>query len=495
MIRNVVLTELVEKLESGTREKGGSVASGIISIGATQLSNTGGFKWDKKDFVSRTFYSKMKNGKIQKNDILLVKDGATTGKVSFITHDFPHDEAAINEHVFRIKINYNIANPKFVFYFLFSPKGQEQILSDFRGTTIGGISRGFIDKVSIPLPDLETQSKIVETLDKVKSLLEKRDETLSLTNKLLLAKFQEIFGDPMERPNRWVINRIGDFIIEIKSGVSYGGQDRKQLEEDELGVLKISSVTKGIFNPLEYKAINIKNIKKAIIKPKKGDLLFSRANTIDFVGATCLVDKDYDNLFLPDKLWRVETDENILNKVYLHYALQNKNVRETFLSIATGSSGSMLNISMEKFRNIQLPIPPIELQNDFVHLYNHCYSIINKLNKSKSELEHLQKSLSQSAFAGRSQYDIDIEITAILNSFELRPIKWSEKKAAVIGYYKIISDVTYLQRIIDKIEEQEYEELEMYQKAQSIIFIALIKEGNLVKQKFDEKLRLIKLSL
>ena len=194
-MKKVELSRIVGKLESGSREKGGSIESGIISIGGTHLSNTGGFKWDKKEYVSEDFYLKMRTGKIQPQDILIVKDGATTGKTSFVDESFPYKNAAINEHVFRLQINQSKANPKYVFYFLHSPIGQKEILNDFRGATVGGISRGFIDKIEIPFPDLETQNKIVAILDKAKAILDKREKTIKKYDELLRATFLEMFGD------------------------------------------------------------------------------------------------------------------------------------------------------------------------------------------------------------------------------------------------------------------------------------------------------------
>ncbi len=66
----VELSRIVERLESGSREKGGSVDSGVISIGGTHLSNNGGFKWDKEEYVSEDFFLKMLSGKVQHQDIL-----------------------------------------------------------------------------------------------------------------------------------------------------------------------------------------------------------------------------------------------------------------------------------------------------------------------------------------------------------------------------------------------------------------------------------------
>ena len=79
----------------------------------------------------------LNKGHIYPNDIIVVKDGATTGKTSFVDEDFPHKRAVVNEHLFIVRVDSKVAFPKYVFYCLFSSEGQKQILSDFRGATIG----------------------------------------------------------------------------------------------------------------------------------------------------------------------------------------------------------------------------------------------------------------------------------------------------------------------------------------------------------------------
>jgi type I restriction enzyme, S subunit len=486
-MEKVELSRIVEKLESGSREKGGSIESGIISIGGTHLSNNGGFKWDKEEYVSEDFFLKMRTGKVQYQDILVVKDGATTGKTSFVDETFPYKNAAINEHVFKLQINQSQANPKYVFYFLHSPTGQEQILNDFRGATVGGISRGFIDKVEIPLPDLETQNKIVAILDKAKAILDKREQTIKKYDELLRATFLETFGNPMERPNRWSLGRIREYITDIIAGTSYGGKDKKELSEDEVGVLKVSAVTKGIFDELEYKAVKKNLIKKGVIHPLKGDLLFSRANTLELVGATCIVHENYENLILPDKLWKVVTNEEKLRKVFLHYVLRNKDVRKTFLSIATGSSGSMLNISMEKFKSIEIPVPPLDLQVRFEGLYLKCIEIRKKLLKHNQFIKKLNGSLSQLAFTGELKFEGGIELEVLLEKdyqFFLDNIKNISTKIIE----QLISRLD-----TNEVNENKFYEQQTYDKAKSFVF-ELLKEGK-VKQVFDKQAKKVKLTV
>ena len=66
------------------------------------------------------------------DDILIVKDGATTGKTSFITNEFPFSKAVVNEHVFLIRCSKNIV-ALYLFRYLWSEEGQRKILSNFQG--------------------------------------------------------------------------------------------------------------------------------------------------------------------------------------------------------------------------------------------------------------------------------------------------------------------------------------------------------------------------
>lgn len=478
------LNEIIIELESGSREKGGSINSGVLSIGAKHLSSDGTFNLNKKEYVSEKFYKKMKSGKIKPLDILIVKDGATTGKTVFVEEEFPYKNAVINEHVFRVRINNEYANSKYVFYFLNSFSGQKQVLSDFRGATVGGITRGFVKKVHIPLPSLEDQNKIVSILDKIKNVLNKRQETIVKYDELLRAIFLDAFGNPMERPNQWKLDAIKKSSINLSSGTSYSGEENKPLEEDELGVLKVSAVTKGFFNANEFKAVKKDIIKPQIINPKKGDLLFSRANTLELVGATCIVDADYDNLFLPDKIWKVETDETILKKTYLHYVLQNKDVRKTFLSIATGSSGSMLNISMDKFRNIIIPYPPIELQEQFEKTYLKYAGLKAILKKSHHHISELFGSISQLAFKGQLNFNTAVDLEMLLENDYSFFSKNSNQETIKLLLKRLDKD---------ELNDSKFYDQRLYDKAKEFVF-ELLKEHK-IKQVFDEKSKRVKLTI
>ena len=193
----VRLSEITKVLESGKRPKGGvkNIANGIPSIGGEHITWDGGFDFANIRYVPYEFYQSMRKGKINKGDILIVKDGATTGKTAYVSEDFPFKDACINEHVYILRVYENLAISQFVFLFLISSSGQNQIKNTFRGAAQGGINSEFINQVTIPLPPLEEQKRIAnylqevhEKIQELKEVQAKTEEEIKLLEQSILDK-------------------------------------------------------------------------------------------------------------------------------------------------------------------------------------------------------------------------------------------------------------------------------------------------------------------
>ena len=118
-------------IETGKRIKGGALDKGTVaSIGGEHLDNEGNIRWDGMKFIPEYFYKSLKQGKVRLGDILLVKDGATTGKVALV-RSLRYKKVAVNEHVFVIRSKMHDLVNEFLFYFLFSKFGQIQIKTRF----------------------------------------------------------------------------------------------------------------------------------------------------------------------------------------------------------------------------------------------------------------------------------------------------------------------------------------------------------------------------
>jgi type I restriction enzyme, S subunit len=102
-------------------------------------------------------------------------------------------------------------------------------------------------------------------------------------------------------PEGWQVGKIKDLVKSLDAGVSVNSEDRS-IQNGEIGILKVSAVSYGQFLPSEHKVALTEEHHRLTIYPKKNCILISRANTPYLVGASVYIDRDYPNLFLPDKL-------------------------------------------------------------------------------------------------------------------------------------------------------------------------------------------------
>ncbi len=154
---------------------------------------------------------------------------------------------------------------------------------------------------------------------------------------------------------------LGDVLLDIQAGKSF--QTAEVLARpNELGVLKVSAVTWSDFQPDEAKALNGEHVPDVNHWVRKGDLLISRANTKEFVGAVVLVDRDYPYRLLSDKTLRLVIDEDRASKEYLLFALRAPKARRHIEHCATGTSDSMRNIAQGVITSVPIHLPPVPEQ-------------------------------------------------------------------------------------------------------------------------------------
>jgi type I restriction enzyme S subunit len=287
---------------------------------------------------------------------------------------------------------------KFLYYYLKANERQIDALGT--GSTFKAITQDTLKKIEIPVPPLDDQVRIAHLLGKVEGLIAQRKQHLQQLDDLLKSVFLEMFGDPVRNENRWDIQPCSKAVLDISSGTSYGGEDRAFSSPNEVGVLKISAVTKGTFDPTEFKVVDKAQIAKKLRFVSRGDFLFSRANTVELVAACCVVSQDYAQLFLPDKLWVLTLNPELVNPQFFNYLLKNEQYRDVVRNLASGGHDSMLNISMKKFMTLDVPCPPVDIQNQFSCVVEKVEGIKFNYQQNLTDLETLYGALSQQAFKG-----------------------------------------------------------------------------------------------
>ncbi|WP_338464846.1 restriction endonuclease subunit S [Shouchella rhizosphaerae] len=289
-------------------------------------------------------------------------------------------------------------NVRYLYYFL------EFYVARLRELAIGGVIKyiklGHLTEAKIPLRSLYEQKRIVSILDLATSLVKKRKAQIEALDQLTQSVFLEMFGDPLLNEKKWSVKPLGYFLERIDSGWS-PKCNAFPANNDEKGVLKLSAVTKGIYIPSENKALPDSSIFKAQLEVKQGDILITRKNTRELIGACVYVFKTPKFLMIPDTIYRlVFNSKEEIDRIFLWRLLNNELFRKKITSLAEGSSGSMPNISKKKLLRLEIIAPPIELQDKFAEFIMKIEEQRLKFKQSEHLLEHNFNSIIQRAFKG-----------------------------------------------------------------------------------------------
>lgn len=391
-LKIVKLKDYISCLESGKREIGGAISSGIPSLGAEHLDDDGSFILSEKKlkYVSEEFFDKMEKGIIKPNDVIIVKDGATTGKVSYVDENFPFSKAAINEHVFLIRAKKSISS-KYLFYYLFSDEGKSLVLNDFRGATVGGISRNFID-MPFPFINYELQVKIVSILDKANNLISLRKKQIEELDDLIQSVFYDMFGDPMYNNANWILANLKDLCVNIlgggtpsKSNPNYYVGDIPWVTPKDMKQTIINDSIDHI-NQIAIKESSTKLIPKGSILMVIRSGILKRTLPIAINNRPVTINQDMKAFILNDRI----------NKWFLYYCI--KFLENKLLSNVRAVTAD--NIEFSVITNLEIPVPPIILQEEFSNKVILIEQQKSLLQQSLEQLELNYKSLMQRAFNG-----------------------------------------------------------------------------------------------
>lgn len=266
------------------------------------------------------------------------------------------------------------------------------------GSIINYIKMNNITNYSIVIPPLQQQEKIVKVLDISSALIEKQKELLNKYDLFLKSKFIEMFGDPVSNPMGWEVTKLNKILKNIDSGWSPVCKNHSRTSNN-YGILKLSSLSNDRYNFLENKEMIDELEPKINNLVSDEDLLFSRKNTYMLVGSCSYVFKTEDNLFIPDLIFRLNTN-NSVNKIFLWKYLANDLVKVQLRNIANGAAASMPNISKTKLLDFKIVLPPIDLQNKFASIVEKTEQIKEQEAKKLEHLEVLHNSLMDKAFKG-----------------------------------------------------------------------------------------------
>ena len=292
---------------------------------------------------------------------------------------------AVSTDNFILEPNAGI-NAKYVYYYLKSNIGILQ--NGFHGAGLQHLSKDYLSDIDIPVISPDQQQKIVDILDKADEIRTKKRLANDKLDEFLKSTFISMFGNISNKTT------LSQYITTLSAGKSLAGE-----EECENKVLNTSSVTWDRFDKNQYKNYPLDYIPQKEHKVRIGDVIISRMNTPALVGTVGYVWDVDDNIYLPDRLWKANITDKV-NPIFLWQLLIQPSTKIEIQKIATGTSGSMKNISKEKFLKLSVLDVAIEEQNKFAKIVEKVEAQKQKNELVIEQMNNLFNSLSQRAFKG-----------------------------------------------------------------------------------------------
>lgn len=398
MVEKVELKEIINQIRGvsyGKNDVSDTKVDGYVPV--LRSNNIQDSRIDLSDLV----YVKPEKVKpvqfLKKGDILIT---ASTGSLKVIGKNAQcKDDLNASFGAFCKVVRVKDADHSYLGHLFQSPQYFSYIQNIVNGANINNIKNEHIDNFKIPLPPLKTQQKIAQILDNAAALRYKTAQLLEEYELLAQSIFLELFGDPCHNSKDFEKVKINYFIKKLETGKSVNSTN-EVYSTDKLGILKTSCVYTGTFNPMEAKVIKDSEIQLAKLNPKKDSIIISRMNTEELVGKSAYVFKDFDNLFLPDRLWQTVKSEIKHSVLWLSYAISQDSFIGSISRVSTGTSGSMKNISQKNFLNLEIIHPPIELQTQFAQKIALIERQKELAKQELNESEYLFNCLLQKAFKG-----------------------------------------------------------------------------------------------
>lgn len=437
------LRSITSKIGSGATPRGGERvyrSSGIPLIRSMNVY-CDGFRSDGLAYLDRGQASALDGVKVQAGDVLLNITGASIGRVTQAPPEM--DGARVNQHVCIIRPVKSV-DPSFVARYLASPSMQAFIAGENYGATRQALTKGMIENISLPIPPLDEQRRIVAKLDSLFAHSKSAREELSRISRLVERYRQAILaaafrGDltaewraaahlkskknaleevararstyfkhdnrkekpaatpswkpEIDLPNSWAWVSVDQLATLVQYGTSAKTSD---VSTNAVPVLRMGNIVDGNldYRRLKYLPRNHEQFPELLLKD--GDILFNRTNSAELVGKTAVYSDTKQPTSFASYLIRVRVIGYLpeLLSAYINSTFGRDWVR----SVVNQQVGQA-NVNGTKLRELGVPLMSMEEQKELWLRINKAFSAIDDVARETTRAFELLDRLDQATLA------------------------------------------------------------------------------------------------
>ena len=315
-------------------------------------------------YISEETFEKLKCTEIFPGDILVSRLPDPVGRACIIPEKEERMITAVDCTICRP--NESIISKEYLCYFMRSSAYYKRLLGSVTGTTRKRISRKNLGNVELEVPSKERQMDVVEQLDCLVKVIESRKQELQLLDNLIKARFVEMFGNPVINEKRWRQKSLGEITTKIGSGATPKG-GKGAYQEEGITLIRSMNVHNGLFEYRELAHISDEQAAKLDnVAIEENDVLLNITGAS--VARSCVV---------PNKILPARVNQHVciirckeyINPVFLNKLLIDDNYQDLLWSVA-GAGATREAITKQQVERLQIIMPPVELQNEFMRFCN-----------------------------------------------------------------------------------------------------------------------------
>jgi len=299
--------------------------------------------------------------------------------------NYAKEECCIGRGLAALTPDKSKVSPEFIFWLLKGKK--EELNSKGTGSTFKAIGRNVLEETLVPDIGLEKQKEFSKAIEKVYAIIQSRKQELQKLDELIKSRFVKLFGDPTENPNNYPIKRI-DEVAELIKGITYSPED--VCDKDGVIVLRSSNIKGSSFDLQDIVTISKKISSEKTVK-ENDILMCNRNGSARLVGKVALIPKlDEDMTF-----GTFMTIVRCQMYKYLFVFFQMEAFRR---QIQFQTAVAINQISLPLLAGVTVPIPPMELQEQFAAFVEQVDKLKSEVQRSLDETQLLMDSLMQKYF-------------------------------------------------------------------------------------------------
>lgn len=325
--------------------------------------------------------------------LCIAEDGGSWGykqRCSFIMNE----KCWVNNHAHVVTAREGVSLEYLMYYLNY-----HDLSYAITGTTRGKLTKGDLNNINIVIPSFEEQKRIVAVLDKAQVLIEKRKEAIVKLDELIHSVFLDMFGDPVSNSRNWDKFKLSEIGTLARGKSKHRPRNAPELLNGEYPLIQTGDVAKADLYIRKYEQTYSELGLQQSKMWEKGTLCITIAANIAKTGILT-----FDSCFPDSIVGFIPNEKSNINYIQIWFAFLQKIIEDA------APESAQKNINLKILGDLDVALPPIELQNQFSIIISKIDQEKQIMKQSLSQLEVNFQSLLQKTFKG--ELKVNTEITA-----------------------------------------------------------------------------------